>query len=47
VESLIEHPAIMTHARSRGRANLGIDEACASVGIERSTLIAELKHALE
>jgi cystathionine gamma-lyase len=52
VESLIEHPAIMTHASlpAEVRANLGIDDALVrlSVGIEAvDDLIAELKHALE
>jgi cystathionine gamma-lyase len=52
VESLIEHPAIMTHASlpEDVRANLGIDEGLVrlSVGIENvDDLIAELKHALE
>jgi cystathionine gamma-lyase len=52
VESLIEHPAIMTHASlpEDVRANLGIDEGLVrlSVGIESvDDLIAELKHALE
>src|SRR6478735_5383725 len=52
VESLIEHPAIMTHASLSEdvRANLGIDEGLVrlSVGIENvDDLIAELKHALE
>jgi cystathionine gamma-lyase len=52
VESLIEHPAIMTHASLPAdvRANLGIDEGLVrlSVGIENvDDLIAELKHALE
>jgi cystathionine gamma-lyase len=51
VESLIEHPAIMTHASlpEDVRANLGIDEGLVrlSVGIENvDDLIAELKHAL-
>jgi cystathionine gamma-lyase len=51
VESLIEHPAIMTHASlpEDVRANLGIDEGLVrlSVGIESvDDLIAELKHAL-
>ncbi len=51
VESLIEHPAIMTHASlpAEVRANLGIDDALVrlSVGIEAvDDLIAELKHAL-
>jgi cystathionine gamma-lyase len=52
VESLIEHPAIMTHASlpEDVRANLGIDDGLVrlSVGIENvDDLIAELKHALE
>ena len=52
VESLIEHPAIMTHASlpEDVRANLGIAEGLVrlSVGIESvDDLIAELKHALE
>jgi len=52
VESLIEHPAIMTHASlpEDVRANLGIDEGLVrlSVGIENvDDLLAELKHALE
>ena len=52
VESLIEHPAIMTHASlpQDVRANLGIDEGLVrlSVGIEDvDDLIAELKHALD
>jgi len=52
VESLIEHPAIMTHASlpEDVRANLGIDDGLVrlSVGIESADdLIAELKHALE
>jgi cystathionine gamma-lyase len=52
VESLIEHPAIMTHASLPAdvRANLGIDEGLVrlSVGIENvDDLVAELKHALE
>jgi cystathionine gamma-lyase len=51
VESLIEHPAIMTHASlpEDVRANLGIDEALVrlSVGIEDvDDLIDELKDAL-
>ena len=51
VESLIEHPAIMTHASlpEDVRANLGIDEGLVrlSVGIENvEDLIAELDHAL-
>jgi len=52
VESLIEHPAIMTHASlpEDVRAGLGIDDGLVrlSVGIESvDDLIAELKHALE
>ncbi len=52
VESLIEHPAIMTHASlpEDVRANLGIDDGLVrlSVGIESvEDLIAELKHALD
>jgi cystathionine gamma-lyase len=51
VESLIEHPAIMTHASlpEDVRAGLGIDEGLVrlSVGIEAlDDLIAELGHAL-
>jgi cystathionine gamma-lyase len=51
VESLIEHPAIMTHASlpEDVRAGLGIDEGLVrlSVGIESvDDLIAELQHAL-
>src|SRR5947208_715894 len=52
VESLIEHPAIMTHASVPEdiRSELGIDDGLVrlSVGIENvDDLIAELKHALE
>jgi cystathionine beta-lyase/cystathionine gamma-synthase len=52
VESLIEHPAIMTHASipSETRANLGISDGLIrlSVGIEAvDDLIADLKSALE
>jgi cystathionine gamma-lyase len=52
VESLIEHPAIMTHASLPEdlRAGLGIDDGLVrlSVGIESADdLIAELKYALE
>jgi cystathionine gamma-lyase len=52
VESLIEHPAIMTHASlpEEVRAGLGIDAGLVrlSVGIEAvDDLTAELKHALE
>jgi cystathionine gamma-lyase len=52
VESLIEHPAIMTHASlpEDVRAGLGIDDGLVrlSVGIEAvDDLIAELKYALE
>ena len=51
VESLIEHPAIMTHASlpEDVRAGLGIDAGLVrlSVGIENvDDLVAELKHAL-
>jgi cystathionine gamma-lyase len=51
VESLVEHPAIMTHASlpEDVRAGLGIDAGLVrlSVGIESvDDLIAELKHAL-
>ena len=52
VESLIEHPAIMTHASlpEDVRAGLGIDQGLVrlSVGIESADdLIAELHHALD
>ena len=52
VESLIEHPAIMTHASlpAEVRAKLGIDDGLVrlSVGIESvDDLLAELKHALD
>jgi cystathionine gamma-lyase len=52
VESLIEHPAIMTHASlpEDVRANLGIDEGLVrlSVGIENvDDLLSELKSALQ
>ncbi len=52
VESLVEHPAIMTHASlpQEVRAQLGIDDGLVrlSVGIEDiDDLLAELKHALE
>jgi cystathionine gamma-lyase len=52
VESLIEHPAIMTHASlpEDVRAGLGIDDGLVrlSVGIESvDDLIAELSYALE
>jgi cystathionine beta-lyase/cystathionine gamma-synthase len=52
VESLIEHPAIMTHASlpEDVRAGLGIDDGLVrlSVGIESvDDLIAELNYALE
>ena len=52
VESLIEHPAIMTHASlpAEVRASLGIDDGLVrlSVGIESiDDLLAELKYALE
>jgi cystathionine beta-lyase/cystathionine gamma-synthase len=51
VESLIEHPAIMTHASipAEMRAKLGIDDGLVrlSVGIESiDDLLAELKDAL-
>jgi cystathionine gamma-lyase len=51
VESLIEHPAIMTHASVPAdiRATLGIDDGMIrlSVGIEHVTdLLADLEHAL-
>jgi cystathionine gamma-lyase len=51
VESLIEHPAIMTHASlpARVRADLGIDDGLVrlSVGVEDADdLVAELKAAL-
>ncbi len=51
VESLIEHPAIMTHASlpARVRADLGIDDGLVrlSVGVEDADdLIAELRDAL-
>jgi cystathionine gamma-lyase len=51
VESLIEHPAIMTHASlpAEVRARLGIDDGLVrlSVGIESiDDLLAELKYAL-
>ncbi len=51
VESLVEHPAIMTHAsiRPEVRAALGIDDALVrlSVGVEDiDDLLAELGHAL-
>jgi cystathionine gamma-lyase len=51
VESLIEHPAIMTHASlpEDVRAGLGIDDGLVrlSVGIENiDDLLAELKEAL-
>ena len=51
VESLIEHPAIMTHASvpADQRAKLGIDDALVrlSVGIEDADdLIADLDGAL-
>jgi cystathionine gamma-lyase len=51
-ESLIEHPAIMTHASlpEDVRAGLGIDDGLVrlSVGIESvEDLIAELKYALD
>jgi cystathionine gamma-lyase len=52
VESLVEHPAIMTHASipAEIRTRLGIDDGLVrlSVGIESADdLIAELKEALE
>jgi len=52
VESLIEHPALMTHASlpEEVRANLGIDEGLVrlSVGIESiDDLLAELRYALD
>jgi len=52
VESLIEHPALMTHASlpEDVRANLGIDEGLVrlSVGIESiDDLLAELRYALD
>jgi len=52
VESLVDHPAIMTHASvpSRERAKLGISDTLIrlSVGIEAvDDLIADLDHALE
>ena len=52
VESLIEHPAIMTHASipPKKRAELGIVDNLVrlSVGIEDSRdLIAELQHSLD
>jgi cystathionine gamma-lyase len=52
VESLIEHPAIMTHASlpQDVRAGLGIDEGLVrlSVGIEDAgDLLAEMKYALD
>jgi cystathionine gamma-lyase len=52
VESLIEHPAIMTHASvpPEVRAELGIDDGLVrlSVGIEDcDDLIADLRSALE
>ena len=51
VESLIEHPAIMTHASlpEAVRAQLGIDDSLVrlSVGVEDvQDLIAELDYAL-
>ena len=51
VESLIEHPAIMTHASlpTEVRAELGIDDSLVrlSVGVEDvEDLIAELDYAL-
>jgi cystathionine gamma-lyase len=52
VESLVEHPALMTHASlpEDVRANLGIDEGLVrlSVGIESiDDLLAELRYALD
>jgi cystathionine beta-lyase/cystathionine gamma-synthase len=52
VESLIEHPGLMTHASipATRRAEIGIDDGLVrlSVGIEDvRDLIADLKHALE
>ena len=52
VESLIEHPAIMTHASipPEARAKLGIADGLVrlSVGIEDADdLIADLDHALQ
>jgi cystathionine gamma-lyase len=52
VESLIEHPAIMTHASvpPEQRAKLGIDDSLIrlSVGIEDSEdLLADLKQAFD
>ena len=52
VESLIEHPAIMTHASipPETRAELGISDClvCLSCGIEDcEDLIADLKYALQ
>jgi cystathionine gamma-lyase len=52
VESLIEHPALMTHSGlpEEMREDLGISETLVrlSVGIEsEADLIAELRHALE
>jgi cystathionine beta-lyase/cystathionine gamma-synthase len=51
VESLIEHPAIMTHASvpAEQRAELGINDSLVrlSVGVEDTAdLIAELEQAL-
>jgi cystathionine gamma-lyase len=51
VESLIEHPAIMTHASlpAQVRAELGIDDSLVrlSVGVEDlEDLLGELQHAL-
>ena len=52
VESLVEHPAIMTHASvpAEQRAKLGIDDSLIrlSVGVEDiDDLIADLKHAFD
>jgi cystathionine gamma-lyase len=51
VESLIEHPGLMTHASipAAMRASLGISDSLIrlSVGVEDvSDLVAELRHAL-
>ncbi|MBC7465500.1 MAG: cystathionine gamma-synthase [Bdellovibrio sp.] len=52
VESLVEHPAIMTHASvpAEQRAKLGIDDSLIrlSIGVEDiDDLIADLKHAFD
>lgn len=52
VESLVEHPAIMTHATipAEQRAQLGIDAGLLrfSIGIEHaSDLVSDIQHALE